>query len=88
MRKISMYLDQEWLTKAAETVGHCELYRAIGRLSVWCPDSYPEVKIRMDGDTDLTAVYADAEGNTRYVIGAVWHENADAPNGGAYGFHS
>ncbi len=20
--------------------------------------------------------------------GAVWHENADAPNGGAYGFHS
>lgn len=88
MRKISIYLDQDWLAKAATVTGHCELNRAIGRLSTWCTHAYSEVEIHQDGDTDMMAIYVDDEGCTRYVIGAVWHRDADKPNGGMYGFHS
>jgi hypothetical protein len=59
-----------------------KLWHAIGYLSTWSMDSYPYVKIFRDGkESDLVAVYHNAEGDRKYVIGAVWHIDN-------YGFHS
>ena len=88
MRKVETHFDSEWQAACAATTGHFEMQRAIGRLVSWCPDSYPEVMIRPDGDTDMVAIYRKPDGTTGYVIGAVWHANPEEENGGHYGFHS
>jgi hypothetical protein len=57
-----------------------EFNKAVGYLSTWNM-VHPTMHIYADGETDMTAVYFDADGNRAYVIGAVWHEDH-------YGFHS
>ena len=43
--------------------------------------THPNVAISRDGDTDMIAVYRNADNELTYVIGAVWHDDH-------YGFHS
>jgi hypothetical protein len=84
MRNIELHLSSEDMIQIAEDIGTWDkLWTAIGYLSSWNL-SYPTVHIyRETGyrNTDLYAVYSDEAGDTKYVIGAVWH-------GEHYGFHS
>ena len=80
-REVSILMDSAQQTQIMEEVGRQNFYAAIGYLSTWNM-SYGFVRITQDGDTDMVAVYRDtADGPTKYVIGAVWHEDH-------YGFHS
>ena len=80
-RQLIIGLTDNDMTSIAESIGGWDkLWSAIGYLSTW-NTSYPYVQIHRDHDTDLTAVYLDADQKCRYVIGAVWH-------GEHYGFHS
>ena len=79
-RQVTIHMNAvEQMTQQHNT-DMTEWYRAIGRLSTWNM-SFPTCNIYRDGDTDLYAVYSDSDGNTKYVIGAVWHDTH-------YGFHS
>lgn len=81
MRTVEINLTSEDTIVIAEAIGTWDkLWEAIGYLSTWNL-SYPKVAIYRDGGDDLVAVYFDAEGARKYVIGAVW-------NGTSYGFHS
>ena len=80
-RTVNLSLTAEDMITIAESIGTWDkLWTAIGYLSTW-NQSYPTVSIFRDGGDDLVAVYLNAEGETKYVIGAVWH-------GEHYGFHS
>ena len=80
-REVLILMDSAQQTQIMEEVGRQNFYAAIGYLSTWNM-SYGFVRITQDGDTDMVAVYRDtADGPTKYVIGAVWHEDH-------YGFHS
>lgn len=81
-RTVTINLTSNDMTQIAETIGTWEkLWHAIGYLSTWNL-SFTTCLIYRDGkDADLVAVYSDDDGNTKYVIGAVWHEDH-------YGFHS
>ena len=80
-REVLILMDSAQQTQIMEEVGRQNFYAAIGYLSTWNM-SYGFVTITQDGDTDMVAVYRDtADGPTKYVIGAVWHEDH-------YGFHS
>lgn len=80
-RTININLSSEDMIQIAESIGTWDkLCHAIGYLSSWNL-SFPTCNIFRDGETDLVAVYKDAEGQRQYVIGAVWH-------GEHYGFHS
>ena len=57
-----------------------KLIDAIGYLSTWNMN-HNKVEIYRDGDTDLVANYYNDEGDHKYTIGAVWHDDH-------YGFHS
>jgi hypothetical protein len=81
MRSVTIELSSEDMITIAESIGSWEpLWNAIGYLSTWNLE-YPQALIFRDGGNDLVAVYRDADGNRKYVIGAVWHD-------GHYGFHS
>lgn len=83
-RQVTIGLSSEDMVQIAENIGAWDkLWQAIGYLSTWNM-SYPIVRIYRDGgpySTDLYAVYTDSDGNVKYVIGAVWHDDH-------YGFHS
>ncbi len=80
-RTIIINLTNEDMIEIAESIGTWDkLWTAIGYLSTWNL-SYPTVNIHRDRGDDLYAIYVNNEGETGYVIGAVWH-------GEHYGFHS
>jgi hypothetical protein len=80
-RTVKSFINANQQIEIAETIGTWDkLWTAIGYLSSWNL-SYPTVEIWRDGKTDLVAVYRCKEGNVKYVIGAVWHDDH-------YGFHS
>lgn len=79
-RTITIHMDAVTQNKMIEAADPDLWWRALGYLSTWNM-TYPTVDIYQDGETDMTAVYSDEQGNRRYVIGAVWHEDH-------YGFHS
>lgn len=79
-RQMTLYIGEEQQTMIKEAVGKDKFYDALGYLSTWNM-TYPTVDIYTDGDNDMVAVYKDDTDNTKYVIGAVWHEDH-------YGFHS
>jgi hypothetical protein len=69
------------MIQIAESIGTWDaLWTAIGYLSTWNL-SYPYVNIYRDGGADLVAVYLNDAGETKYAIGAVWHDDH-------YGYHS
>lgn len=75
-----IYVD--W-TKISGLTPYDELYRAIGRLSMWSLESFPKCIISNDGLTDLVAVYLNEEDRKRFVIGAIWRDKEKQ-----YTFHS
>lgn len=77
-RTVTLHFDHDWRNKAMAETNHDEWYRALGRLASWGRDH--SVDIYPDGH-DMTAVYKHNDGETRFVIGAIWH-------GDHYGFHS
>ena len=80
-RTIDLGLSSEDMITIAESIGTWDkLWEAIGYLSTW-NQSYPKVCIYRDRDNDLLAVYLNDAGETKYAIGAVWHDDH-------YGFHS
>jgi hypothetical protein len=80
-RTIELGLSASDMIEIATSIGTWDkLWEAIGYLSTW-NHSYPKVYIHRDRGDDLYAVYVNNEGETKYVIGAVWH-------GEHYGFHS
>ena len=80
-REVLIRMDSDQLTQIKEAVGPSHFYSALGYLSQWNL-TYGHVVITQDDTTDMVAVYKDtADGPTKYVIGAVWHEDH-------YGFHS
>jgi hypothetical protein len=80
-RTIDLGLSSEDMITIAESIGTWDkLWEAIGYLSTW-NQSYPKVCIYRDRDNDLVAVYLNDAGETKYAIGAVWHDDH-------YGFHS
>jgi len=79
-RQINLHIDAVQQTTMKEVVSKDKFYDALGYLGTWNM-TYPTVDIYSDGDTDIVAVYKDETSDTKYVIGAVWHENH-------YGFHS
>jgi hypothetical protein len=80
-RTVNLNLTAEDMITIAESIGTWDkLWTAIGYLSTWNL-SYPTVNIFRDRGDDLVAVYLNDAGETKYVIGAVWH-------GEHYGFHS
>lgn len=84
-RTVELTLTQGQLTEIAQTINTWDkLWAAIGYLSTWASDSpdYVSCHIRRDSNSpDLVAVYRDADGEIRYLIGAIWHDTH-------YGFHS
>jgi hypothetical protein len=80
-RTIDLCISASDMIEIAESIGTWDkLWQAIGYLSTW-NHSYPKVCIYRDRGDDLVAVYLNDAGETKYVIGAVWH-------GEHYGFHS
>jgi hypothetical protein len=80
-RTIDLCLSTSDMIEIAASIGtYDKLWEAIGYLSSW-NQSYPKVCIYRDRGDDLYAIYLNAEGETKYVIGAVWHDDH-------YGFHS
>ena len=80
-RTVNLSITSEDMIVVAESIGTWDkLWTAIGYLSTWNL-SYPTVNIFRDRGNDLVAVYHNDLGETKYVIGAVWH-------GEHYGFHS
>ena len=80
-REVLILMDSVQQTQIMEAVGAQNFFTAIGYLSTWNM-SYDFVRITQDGDTGMVAVYKNTEdGPTKYVIGAVWHDDH-------YGFHS
>ena len=80
-REVRILMDATQQTQIMEEVGRQNFFAAIGYLSTWNM-SFGFVQITQDGDTDMVAVYKNtADGPTKYVIGAVWHDDH-------YGFHS
>lgn len=60
-----------------------KLYSALGYLTTWASDLYPQVKVRIVSheSPEILATYYDEKGNRKYVMGAIWH-------GHHFGFHS
>jgi hypothetical protein len=80
-RTIDLGLSASDIIEIATSIGtYDKLWQAIGYLSTW-NQSYPKVCIYRDRGNDLLAVYLNDAGETKYVIGAVWHDDH-------YGFHS
>jgi hypothetical protein len=80
-RQVTINLSESDMIQITESIGTWDkLWQAIGYLSTW-NHSYPKVCIYRDGGNDLLAVYLNDAGETKYVIGAVWHDDH-------YGFHS
>ena len=85
-RTITIHIPQTAAHEAMQQVGVINWERAIGYLSTWAMHNpeYQTCEIHQDfhGEgTDMVAVYKDADGTRRFVIGAVWHDDH-------YGFHS
>jgi len=80
-REVRILMDATQQTQIMEAVGRQNFFASIGYLSTWNM-SFGFVQITQDDTTDMVAVYKDTEnGPTKYVIGAVWHDDH-------YGFHS
>jgi hypothetical protein len=80
-RTIDLGLSASDMIEIAVSIGtYDKLWQAIGYLSTW-NQSYPKVCIYRDRGNDLLAVYLNDAGETKYAIGAVWHDDH-------YGFHS
>jgi hypothetical protein len=80
-RTIDLGLSASDMIEIGVSIGtYDKLWQAIGYLSTW-NHSYPKVCIYRDRGDDLVAVYLNDAGETKYVIGAVWHDDH-------YGFHS
>lgn len=77
MRKIELELSNEFKDYCPQA----ELFKAVGRLSVWALDKFDTVKICEDGKTDLIAYYTATTSEAKYIIGAVWRGNE-------FSFHS
>lgn len=80
-RTVTIYMDSETQVAMQHATDHDEWFRALGRLCAWMLNTYPNVAIYADGQTNMTAVYTDAEGNYGFTLGAFWH-------GDRYDFHS
>jgi hypothetical protein len=85
MREVKILFNNDDIVVATEgaQIAPSAFYTAVGRLSTWA--DYPRVELYLAKDGEITAVYRDGEGERRYVIGAVWHQDEE---GGHYGFHS
>ena len=82
-RVINLHINAVDKTKVCETSGASKFFDAIGYLSTWNM-TYPTVDIYIadSGEVpELFARYLDESGDSKYVIGAVWH-------GDHFGFHS
>ena len=80
-REVLILMDATQQTEIMEAVGRQNFFEAIGYLATWNM-SFGFVQITQDDTTDMVAVYRDTErGLTKYIIGAVWHDDH-------YGFHS
>jgi len=80
-RTIDLCISASDMIEISASIGTWDkLWQAIGYLSTW-NHSYPKVCIYRDRGDDLVAVYLNDAGETKYVIGAVWHDDH-------YGFHS
>lgn len=81
-RNVTVNLTSGTATEIAVEINSWDkLHAAIGYLSMWAVDAYPNVLIIRDSGADLLGIYYDADNNHKYTIGAVWH-------GDHYGFHS
>ena len=85
MRELKINITQSDMIRIAEGIGTWDkLWEAIGYLSSWAVDTYPECEIFVDRPAtslDLLAVYKNPKKGQQYVIGAVWHDTH-------YGYHS
>lgn len=81
-RSVIIHLNAVELSNLRHHVGGENLFAAIGYLSTWNL-TFPLVNIYGDGQTDLVAVYLNADGSRGYTIGAVFGSHC-----GKYGFHS
>lgn len=85
-RTITIHIPEDSMHEAMDQVGKQNWQQTIGYLSTWAMHNpeYQICEIHQDffgGNTDMVAVYKDAAGVRRFVIGAVWHDTH-------YGFHS
>lgn len=81
-RKIEVLMNAADISRIAGTVGYSQLQTAMGYLSMW-NYTFPAVRIMSQDKFDLLAVYLKEDGETGYVIGAIWSEMD-----GKYSFHS
>lgn len=84
MRTVRLHFDSDHVAEQRDN--HYEKFNAmIGRLAMWGSDSYDTVDIVQDREKgDLMAAYTNStDQNSKYVIGAIWHED-DCH----YSFHS
>lgn len=80
-RTINYRFNAVDLFKLYEATNNEKVFAALGYLTTWNM-TFPQVDIFMGYDhEELIAVYKDEEGNRRYTIGAVWHDDH-------FGFHS
>ncbi len=90
-RTIELTFNEGEMEDIEKTTGRKALGDAIGYLSMWGL-RFPRVRILKSGGNDLLAVYLNDEGDTGYVIGAVWSENGTPDEygvpRGSYSFHS
>ena len=90
-RMVELIFNEGEMECIAETTGRKALWEAIGYLSTWGL-RFPRVRILKSGGNDLLAVYLNDEGDTGYVIGAVWSESGTPDEygvpRGSYSFHS
>lgn len=70
-RTVTINIDTEEQVEMQEVTNEIEWCRAVGYLASW-GRMYPRVEIYRDIETDLFAMYYDAEGELAYFIGAMW----------------
>jgi hypothetical protein len=82
MRKITIHVPSTFI--ADHDIPSIPYFQAVGYLTWWGQQRYPEVDIMPDGKTgDMIAYYRDDTGEVRYVIGAIYDRSNEK-----YSFHS
>lgn len=69
--------DNQLATMSVETDDQCN--GAIGYLSTWCYNTYPNVELSIlwnDNQNEILAVYKDSSGKVQYVICAIWNHES------------
>lgn len=90
-RMVELIFNEGEMEGIEKTTGRKALWEAIGYLATWGL-RFPTVRIWDSGGNDLLAVYLNDEGDTGYVIDAVWSESGTPDEygvpRGSYSFHS